>query len=340
MAADRDAPPLGFKRLNFFKGLVTTEADWIEREEFSINKLRMHTRALHGAGIVRGFLGSLAVVSRGDFSVEVQPGAAVDGRGNQMILWGMQVKNFSVDPKNDTVQYLVMRFSEQPTDFIAYKHNLAIRGHRRMLEACEIDVITKEPKGETEVELCRVLVEKTAKYIKDAKDPTNPKANEINTLAASHVGVAGSFWDQNMRRLTEKMFITLRGSLRALSKAKVLSAHNALGALLQAQGLFAVGMLDRRNIADVMWLVAEQLAFIYDDLVTNHSQLAQVKEKEMLDYYKHVKLLGPLVWKASASDAGVKDLYLNLQRAGDLMAPLAMSLAQTMIKPAPAPRRY
>src|SRR5262245_52867822 len=86
MAAERDAGGrTSFKRLNFFKGLVTTESDWIDREQYRIDKLRFHTRWMHGPGVVRGFLGDLVVQVRGDLSVEVQPGCAVDGQGNQII---------------------------------------------------------------------------------------------------------------------------------------------------------------------------------------------------------------------------------------------------------------
>ena len=290
-------------------------------------------------------MGSLAVVARGDLSVEVQPGVAIDGWGNQIVLWETHVKSFPVDNKNDQLLFLVIRFAEQPTDFIAYKHNLAIRGHRRMQEICEIDVVAKEPKIDDAVELCRVLVEKNAKYIRDAKDPTNPKPNEIDRRAVPHAGVAGSFFDANMRRTTDKMFLTLRVALRALARARVMSAHDSLSALLQAHGIHSCGLLDRRNISDVLWLVVEQMAYIYDDILTNHAELAQSKEKELIEFFKQVKLLHPLVWKAGASDSDLKNFYLNMQRGGDLLSPIAAGLSHmaTMIKQAPIstpPRKY
>jgi hypothetical protein len=338
MAAESEPALTRFKRPNFFRGLVTSEQDWIEREDYRIDKLRFHTRWLHGAGVVPGTMGSLAVAARGDLSVEVQPGIAVDGRGNQIILWETHVKSFPVDTKNDQLLFLVIRFAEQPTDFIAYKHNLAIRGHRRMQEICNIEVVAKEPKIDDAVELCRVLVEKNAKYIRDPKDPTNPKPNEIDTRSVPHAGVAGSYFDSNVRRTTDKMFITVRAALRSLARGKVMAAHDSLAALIHAQMLHVAGLLDRRNVSSVMWLVVEQMAFIYDDILTNHAQLAQTKEKELLEYFKQMKMVQPLVWKASISDSELKNFYLNLQRAGDLMAPLATAVQhaqQTMIKQSP-----
>jgi hypothetical protein len=341
MAADTDPGVSRFKRPNFFKGLVTSEQDWSEREDYRIDKMRFHTRWLHGPGVVRGAMGGLAIVARGDLSVEVQPGVAIDGRGNQIILWETHVKSFPVDNKNDQLLFLVIRYLEQPTDFIAYKHNLAIRGHRRMQEICAIDVVAKEPKVDDAVELCRVLVEKNAKYIREPKDPTNPKANEVDIRGVMHTGVAGSFFDATVRRTTDKMFLTLRTALRALARAKIMSAHDALSALIQAHGLHVAGILDRRNVSDAMWLVVEQMAWIYDDILTNHAQMASTKEKELLEYFKQMKLVQPMVWKASISDGELKNFYLNLQRAGDLLSPLATAVQhaqQTMIKQ--SPRKY
>ena len=90
-------------------------------------------------------------------------------------------------------------------DRVAYKHNLNIRGHRRMQDSCEIEVTEQEPKIDSEVELCRVLVAKGANEVRDARDWTNPGVNEINKLGASHSGVCGSTLNADMRKLTEKV---------------------------------------------------------------------------------------------------------------------------------------
>jgi hypothetical protein len=278
-------------------------------------------------------------MARGDLSVEVQPGCAIDGRGNQIVQWTTTVKSFRVDNKNELLQYLVIRYTEQPTDFIAYKHNLAIRGHRRMQDSCEIEVTETEPKIESEVELCRVLVGKGATEVREPRDWINPGANEINRLGVSRSGVCGSTLNADMRKLTDKVFFTLRSSLRQLAKARCFAAHDAMAMLNQIRGLYAVDLFDKRDMPELMWLLIEQLAFIYDDLVTNHADVVAKKEKELIEYFKQVKMLRPLVWKSKNSDRDVKDLYLNLQRAGDLLGPIAAAMptgpvhgAKTMIK--------
>jgi len=61
----------GFKRINFFKGFLTTEKDWNDAERYHIDKRRLHNRMLHSPGIVGGYAGDLRVNARarGDLSV-------------------------------------------------------------------------------------------------------------------------------------------------------------------------------------------------------------------------------------------------------------------------------
>jgi hypothetical protein len=332
MAAEREALN-GFKRLNFFKGLVTTEADWIDEQQYRLAKQRLHAAHLHAPGVVRGYAGELAVNARGDLSVEVQPGCAVDGQGNEIVLWETQVKSLgAVDNKNEQLVYLVIRFAEQATDFIAYKHNLAIRGHRRMLETCEIEVQSQGPKLETEVELCRVLIEKGARAVRDPRDPLSPKPNEVNTLYVPHAGIAGSAMSTAMRTQTDKTLITLRVALRLIAGNRILSGHDALAALVAAQALHNTGALDRRNLPEVIWPLVEMLAYIHDDVRVSHPELAQRKDKELNEYLKHMQATRAVVWQSRASDEGVRNLYFHLQRAADLLNALVAGGQPTMIK--------
>jgi len=71
----------GFKRINFFKGFLTTEKDWNDAEKYHIDKRMVHNRMFHSPGVAFGHGGDLRVGARarGDLSVEIQPGYAVDG---------------------------------------------------------------------------------------------------------------------------------------------------------------------------------------------------------------------------------------------------------------------
>ena len=85
----------------------------------------------------------------------------------------------------------MLRFVEELTDFIAYKENLEYKGHRRVLESCKVEISQTEPDITQEVELARILLEKGATRIRDARDPHDPRANEIDLRYVPRAGVAG-----------------------------------------------------------------------------------------------------------------------------------------------------
>src|SRR6188472_2167744 len=173
----------GFKRINFFKGFLTTEKDWNEAERYHIDKRRLHNKMMHSPGIVYGFAGDLRVTARarGDLSVEVQPGYAIDGMGNDLLIHDATIRNISLEEfKLPQTVYIVLRFCEELTDFIAYKENLEYKGHRRVLESCRVEISQTEPDLGREVELGRIYLDKGVQRIRDARDPDDPKANEID----------------------------------------------------------------------------------------------------------------------------------------------------------------
>ena len=138
----------GFKRINFFKGFLTTEKDWNDAERYHIDKRRLHNRMLHSAGIVYGYSGDLKVNARarGDLSVEVQPGYAIDGMGNDLMIFDATIRNINLEEfRLPQTVYVVLRYYEELTDFIAYKENLEYKGHRRVLESCRVELSQTEP---------------------------------------------------------------------------------------------------------------------------------------------------------------------------------------------------
>ena len=155
----------GFKRINFFKGFLTTEKDWNDAERYHIDKRRLHNRMLHSPGIIYGYSGDLKVNARarGDLSVEVQPGYAIDGQGNDLMIFDAAIRNINLEEfRLPQTIYIVLRYYEELTDFIAYKENLEYKGHRRVLETCKVEVSQTEPDITREVELARIYLEKGA----------------------------------------------------------------------------------------------------------------------------------------------------------------------------------
>ena len=159
MSEPSGGPP-GFKRLNFFKGLVTYYTDWIDNESYRRDKHRWHNMRCHGPGVVGGYDGEMVVTGRGDLSIEVQPGCAIDGSGNELVLLDTVIKQVRTEGlKLPQTIYVVARYTEELTDFISYKQNLAVRGHRRVLEGCEIEITPLLPNINKEVEIARILLE-------------------------------------------------------------------------------------------------------------------------------------------------------------------------------------
>ena len=52
--ANDTAPDKGYKRINFFKGFLTTEHDWNAAEAYHIEKRKLHNRLMHTPGVVFG----------------------------------------------------------------------------------------------------------------------------------------------------------------------------------------------------------------------------------------------------------------------------------------------
>ncbi|HNK20241.1 MAG TPA: hypothetical protein PLG92_17895, partial [Piscinibacter sp.] len=282
MATESESKVKGFKRINFFKGFLTTEHDWNDAERYHIDKRRLHNRLMHAPGVVFGYNGDLKVVARarGDLSVEIQPGYAVDGQGRDLMLWDAEIKTLVLEEyKLPQTVYIVLRYYEQETDFIAYKENAAYKGHRRILESCKVEVSQTAPDIREEIELARILLDRNATRIRDARDPNDPKANEIDLRFVPRAGVIGSWLDPTLRIRLAVMLERLRRILLAMARdSKVGTAHDALAGVISAQTLHTADLLDNRNGHEVLNMLCALQDELVKDVEVNHPQLGQKKE--------------------------------------------------------------
>jgi hypothetical protein len=137
-----------YKRINFFKGFLTTEQDWNDAERYHVEKRKLHNRMFHAPGVVQGNGDELRVLSRGrgDLSIEVGAGYAIDGQGNDLFLLEKQIKTLNpADFKLPATLYLVLRYVEEFDDFIAYKENLDYQGHRRIAKTARSSSPSSSP---------------------------------------------------------------------------------------------------------------------------------------------------------------------------------------------------
>jgi hypothetical protein len=325
MATERDAKAQGFKRINFFKGFLTTEHDWNDAERYHLEKRKLHNRLCHAPGVVSGHAGDLRVQARarGDLSIEVQPGYAIDGQGHDLVLWETQIKTFVPEEyKLPQTLYVVLRFVEELSDFIAYKENLEYKGHRRVLEGCKVEISQTAPDIKQEVELGRILLEKNATRVRDARDPLDPRANEIDLRYVPRAGVAGTFFDPTTKvRIGQMLAAMRRGLFHMARDGRVMTAHDALAAVLAVSALHAADQLDLRNIFDEMQLIIEMESEIAADVEINHPTLAQ--RKEFGDFRKHIEILKGLLGERRAAGSLGADALQNLtayqQKAGEIV---------------------
>lgn len=299
----------GFKRINFFKGFLTTEKDWNDAERYHIDKRRLHNRMLHSAGIVYGFSGDLKVNARarGDLSVEVQPGYAIDGQGNDLMIHDATIRNINLEEfRLPQTIYIVLRYYEELTDFIAYKENLEYKGHRRVLESCRVEISQSEPDITREVELCRIQLEKGVNRIRDARDPHDPKGNEIDMRYTPRGGMSGSQLPPQHRLRLENLLNQIRRGGIEYTRRGVVSAHSVVQASNTALMLLYANTLDLKNIFDVFRLIIDAEGELALDVDVHHPTIAQ--KKEFSEFRRQVEVLRGLLGENKITT----DAYLNL----------------------------
>ena len=299
----------GFKRINFFKGFLTTEKDWNDAERYHIDKRRLHNKMMHSAGIVYGFSSDLRVSARarGDLSVEVQPGYAIDGLGNDLMIHDASIRNINLEEfKLPQTIYIVLRYYEELTDFIAYKENLEYKGHRRVLESCKVELSQTEPDIMREVELARIFVEKGVNRIRDARDPANPAANEIDMRYTPRGGMSGSTLPGYLRLRLEQLLWQVRRGAIEYTRRGVIAAHDVVQACNTALMLLHANLLDLRNIFDIFKLIIDTEGELSLDVDVHHPTIAQ--KKEFSEYRRQVEILRGLL----AENKNNQEAFQNL----------------------------
>ena len=142
-------------------------------------------------GIVYGYAGDLRVTARarGDLSVEVQPGYAIDGMGNDLMIFDATIRNINLEEfRLPQTIYIVLRYYEELTDFIAYKENLEYKGHRRVLESLPVELSQTEPDIAREVELARDLPREGRQPRPRRARPGGPERRTRSTCATRQRG--------------------------------------------------------------------------------------------------------------------------------------------------------
>jgi len=250
------------KRVNFFKGFFASENDFNALVDYSRDKQRLHNRYFHQPGVVRHIGGELRVTSRekGDFSIEIAPGYATDGAGNDLLLGETKVVTVDIAKfKMPQVVYVVLKYYDDPVDFIVNKANPQYKGHTRIAERTKVEVMASEPELAIGVELARIRLEEGIEDITNAKNPFRPEAGELDLRFVPLAGQSGSFLEPEVHARLTQLFSEMRINFFALSRQHsscATAAHVAQGALT-ASVLETMNQLDYRTAFRMLQFVIE-----------------------------------------------------------------------------------
>ena len=309
----------GMKRINFFKGFLTTEKDWNDAERYHIDKRMLHNRMMHAPGVVMGQAGDLKVAARarGDLSVEILPGYGIDGAGHDLHLTDTVIK--TINPEEFRLPqtiYFVLRYYEELTDFIAYKENLEYKGHRRVLESCKVEISQTEPDVSREIELARIYLEKGATRVRDARDPADPRANEIDLRFVPHAGVAGSPLAPTTRLRLNALLWTIRKGALEYARRGVLTAHDVIQAVNTALMLMSVGLIDQRSVFDIFNLLVDAQGELALDVDVHHPTIAA--KKEFAEYRRNIEIIRGLLAEGKVTAEAFTNLMAYQAKATEI----------------------
>src|SRR4051795_11544209 len=113
MAADPTPPPVTEKRTRFFDGQFLTDRDFVDEQDYHLDRQRRHQRLLHVSGVCEG----LDVRASAANEVTVGPGTAVDADGRTLALAVPVTVALPAETFNDKAGVAVhLTYREQPTD--------------------------------------------------------------------------------------------------------------------------------------------------------------------------------------------------------------------------------
>jgi hypothetical protein len=299
-----------FKRINFFHGFLTRVEDWQAAQSYEIDKRKLHNRALHGPGVVPRMGGGLAVKARGrsEMGVEVAPGYAIDGAGNDIWIPETQMVPLNAfDFKLPGVLHLVVRYVEEPTDHVAFKENPAFQGHKRIEEKYKLEFTQNEPELAREVELARVSLKKGARKLTDARDVNNPADGELDLRFVPRAGVSGTTLQPSVLWQMRKMLALARDTYGFLRHGVgIQRASEVLQAVLTMEMFLLTGQLQTDSFIAMVEVLLSLQKEVVADLDANHPQ--QASTREFLNYKNQIRYLEQLFGEGQTAE----ELTVNL----------------------------
>jgi len=147
------------KRLNFFTGFFTTADDWLQGQEYHLEKRKLHLRGLHTPGIIPGEGEELKVTAGSGLSVRVGAGAALDREGNLLYLPAAKTVPLPLPEDLPKTVHVCIKYAENPTDTQYNVDYPEYSGPARVSENPEIICFPEKPDVFEGVELARIALQ-------------------------------------------------------------------------------------------------------------------------------------------------------------------------------------
>jgi hypothetical protein len=170
-----------FQRLQVNDGLLITAARWQQAHSYHRARQNTHYQALNKGGIVWG-LGVCLIAPPSDVAdeyrdrrwLQIQPGLAIDGNGNPIVVPQAMDFRIASAPPEQGLQFVYLSLRYIDPD------RLQVQGDREFIaETFRIEETTTPPHS-TQIELCRILLQPGDVQLQPALDVLAPGINQLD----------------------------------------------------------------------------------------------------------------------------------------------------------------
>jgi hypothetical protein len=284
-----------FQRLQVSDGLLITAERWQQSHNYHRQRQNVHFQALHQGGIVWG-LGVSPIDPPLDVADEyrdrrwlcIQPGLAIDGRGNPIVVpQPMPFRIASTPPEQGgQLVYLSIRYVDPD--------KLQGQGDREwVIETFRIEETTTPP-HDLQIQLCRILLQPGEVQLQPAHNVLAPGSNQLDLR------------DRPTAHAQSPIELTVALASQGLSSAETTAVGTRFSSLFSAcSGLFPAM---RGNSVTAIPVRLDALSSFNPDLLyLPYGQFRSLSPAEQ-DVLKQYLGTGALVFvEISAQDAGIAD---------------------------------
>lgn len=170
-----DLASFALRRVTAYEGLAIDSATWTDAHTYHQTAQRLHTRGLHGWGIVSGL--DVTPVEPPSRAVILQPGMAIDREGN--VIRVAQPVRLVIEESVTGTAHVVLRFVETPVDSGTVPPS-------RVDELYQL-IVGEPAVGANDIEVARIAIDNATSAITRARDPLAPIAHEIDGRFRRHL---------------------------------------------------------------------------------------------------------------------------------------------------------